>query len=202
MVLIDILNSIRKKVSHSIQDIPKDFPTINEVMQKYNEQNLPKSGIDLIKRFEGCHLIAYPDPKTKGKPYTIGWGNTLDLDGREFKLGQKITQEYADKLFEADCIKRMRVLQSTIPYWNDMNEQMRGSLLSFAYNLGSGFYNSYGFTTISKVLKNKNWSQVPTVMYLYRNPGSNVEVGLARRRLAEGILWKAGLDRFDEICYT
>ncbi len=198
MGLIDILNSIVKPRG----EVPKEFPTIKTMIEENNKTNLPKSGIEVIKRFEGCHLAAYPDPKTGGRPYTIGWGNTLDLDGREFKLGQVITQEYADKLLDKDCIKRMQVLQKTIPYWNEMNEQLQGTLLSFAYNLGSGFYNSQGFASISKVLKNKNWSQVPTVLYLYRNPGSNVEVGLARRRLAEGILWKAGLDKLDRSCYT
>jgi GH24 family phage-related lysozyme (muramidase) len=196
MGLIDILNSITKNTNPAI------YPTIRNVIEENNKTNLPKSGIDLIKRFEGCHLTAYPDPKTRGRPYTIGWGNTLDLDGREFKLGQTITQEYADKLLESDCVKRMQVLKRTIPYWNEMNEQLQGALLSFAYNLGSGFYNSHGLASISNVLKNKNWSQVPTIMYLYRNPGSNVEVGLARRRLAEGILWMAGLDKLDRSCYT
>src|SRR5690606_40537603 len=29
-------------------------------------------GLDLIKRFEGLSLTAYPDPGTGGKPWTIG----------------------------------------------------------------------------------------------------------------------------------
>jgi GH24 family phage-related lysozyme (muramidase) len=61
--------------------------------------------------------------------------------------------------------------------------------LSFSYNLGSNFYNSEGFNTITRVLKNKEWDKVPDALYLYRNPGSNVEAGLARRRKAEGKLW-------------
>jgi GH24 family phage-related lysozyme (muramidase) len=198
MGLIDILNSIGK----TRKKVEKDFPTIKQVIEKELAQGLPKSGIDLIKRFEGCHLVAYRDPKTGGKPYTIGWGNTRDIDGKEFKLGERITQEYADKLFEHVAYKKLEVLRKTIPYWSAMNEQMRGALLSFAYNLGSGFYNSRGFSTISKVLRDKEWSRLPTVIYLYRNPGTNVEAGLARRRLAEGILWQAGLDKLERSCYN
>lgn len=198
MGLIDILNSIIKPSVNTLVDVP----TIKTVIEKNNSITPPKSGIELIKRFEGCRLIAYPDPKTGGRPYTIGWGSTIDLDGLGFRLGYKITQEYADKLLESDCIKRMQALQKIIPYWNEMNEQLQGALLSFAYNLGSGFYNSDGFITISKTLKDKKWAQIPSVMYLYRNPGSNVEAGLARRRLAEGILWKAGLDKMDRSCYN
>ena len=72
-----------------------------------------------------------------------------------------------------------------------MNDNQRGALLSFAYNLGAGFYGSSDFTTITRVLKNKEWSKVPDAFYLYRNPGTRVEVGLARRRVAEGKLWSS-----------
>lgn len=58
----------------------------------------PACGIELIKRFEGCHLEAYPDPLTKAKPYTIGWGSTKKKDGTPFALGEVITQEEADEL--------------------------------------------------------------------------------------------------------
>jgi len=72
-----------------------------------------------------------------------------------------------------------------------MNERQQGALLSFAYNLGARFYGSSNFTTITRVLKNKEWSEVPNALYLYRNPGTNVERGLARRRTAEGKLWSS-----------
>lgn len=76
-----------------------------------------------------------------------------------------------------------------IPYWNEMNENQQGALLSFSYNLGANFYGTSNFNTISKVLKEKKWSDVPKVLELYRNPGTNVEKGLLRRRIAEGALW-------------
>jgi GH24 family phage-related lysozyme (muramidase) len=76
-----------------------------------------------------------------------------------------------------------------IPYWEEMNDNQRGALLSFAYNLGAGFYGGSNFNTITRVLKNKEWNKVPDALYLYRNPGTKVEKGLARRRTAEGKLW-------------
>jgi lysozyme len=60
----------------------------------------------LIKEFEGCHLNAYPDPLTGGLPITIGWGSTKDFNGDFFKLGRKITQEYADRLLIFDIEQR------------------------------------------------------------------------------------------------
>jgi len=77
-------------------------------------------------------------------------------------------------------------------FWNEMSDGKRGALLSFAYNLGAGFYGGDNFNTITKRLKNKEWDLVPDALYLYRNPGSNVEAGLARRRKAEGEAWKKG----------
>ena len=149
-----------------------------------------KAGIDLIKKFEGCHLKAYPDPLSGGLPITIGWGSTRKKNGTPFKLGDTITQKEADELLIAQCESQFLPSLSKIPYWNEMNDNQHGALLSFSYNLGANFYGSSNFNTITKVLKNKEWSKVPDALYLYRNPGSNVEAGLARRRKAEGDLWK------------
>ncbi len=134
-------------------------------------------------------MHSYPDPLTKGPPITIGWGSTKDFDGTPFKIGRTITQKYADTLLDFDLRNRFLPSLQKIPYWNEMNDNQRGALLSFAYNLGAGFYGSSDFTTITRVLKNKEWSKVPDALYLYRNPGTRVEAGLARRRTEEGKLW-------------
>ena len=148
-------------------------------------------GINLIKKFEGCHLNAYPDPLSGGLPITIGWGSTKDFDGTPFKMGRVITQKYADTLLEFDLKNRFLPMLQKIPYWNEMNENQQGALLSFAYNLGAGFYGSSNFNTITRVLKNKEWTKVPDALYLYHNPGTKVEAGLKRRRVAEGKLWSS-----------
>jgi lysozyme len=152
---------------------------------------VPLVGIELIKEFEGCHLHSYPDPLTGKEPITIGWGSTKDFNGQAFKLGKTITQEYANKLLEFDLTNRFFPTLQKIPYWGEMNDNQRGALLCFAYNLGADFYGNSDFTTITRVLKNKEWDKVPDALYLYRNPGSSVEAGLARRRKAEGDLWKS-----------
>jgi lysozyme len=161
-------------------------PTLND---------LPISGVSLIKEFEGCHLKAYYDPLTGGLPITIGWGSTRRKDGSRFMIGNQITQDEADDLLYFQLRREFIPSLTKIPYWNEMNDEMRGAILSFAYNLGAGFYGSSGFNTITNVLKNKEWSKVPETLKLYRNPGSNVEVGLLRRRVAEGNLFKKGLEK-------
>ena len=154
--------------------------------------DMPMMGLKLIKEFEGCHLKAYPDPLTGGLPITIGWGSTRKKDGSAFKLGDQITQQEADDLLISQCKSQFLPALRKIPHWNEMTDGKRGALLSFAYNLGAGFYGGDNFNTITKRLKNKEWDLVPDALYLYRNPGSNVEAGLARRRKAEGEAWKKG----------
>ena len=166
----------------------------NEYKQEQNDI-VPKCGLDLIKEFEGCHLSAYYDPLTGGLPITIGWGSTKDMNGKPFKITDKITQQQADELFEYQVRNQFIPPLTKIPYWNEMNDEMRGALISFAYNLGANFYGSSGFNTITRVLKEKSWHLVPEALYRYRNPGTSVEKGLARRRRAEGALWDKGLSK-------
>jgi lysozyme len=156
---------------------------------------LPLQGVALIKEFEDCHLKAYYDPLTGGLPITIGWGSTRRKDGTRFMIGNKITQEEADDLFYYQLRREFMPALSKIPHWEEMNDSQRGALLCFAYNLGRDFYGSPDFTTITRVLKNKEWDKVPEALELYRNPGSKVEAGLLRRRKAEGALWKSGLPK-------
>ena len=98
----------------------------------------------------------------------------------------------SDELLIEECKHNFLPSLRKIPYWSEMSDGKRGALLSFAYNLGAGFYGDGNFNTITKRLKNKEWDLVPDALFLYRNPGSNVEAGLARRRKAEGEAWKKG----------
>lgn len=154
--------------------------------------DIPTCGLDLIKRFEGCSLNAYPDPLTGAEPWTIGWGSTRDEQGKPFKRGDKITQDRADQLLSDQLANNYLPAIKKIPYYAEMSPEQVGALLSFAYNLGANFYGSPDFTTISRKLFNKDWTTIPDALLLYRNVGSPVEEGLKRRRVAEGALWSKG----------
>lgn len=141
---------------------------------------------ELISQFEGCHLNSYLCPAGVA---TIGWGSTRYPDGSRVRLGQSISQQRADELLNHEIERIVQVLKESIPYWDEMNINQKSALISFGYNLGAYFYNSSGFATISRVLTSKAWDEVPNAMYLYRNPGTHFEAGLARRRIAEGDLF-------------
>lgn len=143
---------------------------------------------ELIKEFEGCHLHAYRCPA--GVP-TIGWGSTRFPDGRVVTIGETITQQEADEMLVREITRTADALAESVPYWDEMDGNQQGALISFAYNLGRYFYGQPGFNTISRRLRDKDWALVPDAMLLYVNPGSSFEAGLRRRRIAEGQLWRS-----------
>ena len=148
------------------------------------------AALKLIQVFEACHLDAYLCPANR---WTIGWGNTRYQDGRAVKQGDSINRIEADMMLRQEVDRIAVKLAKDVPGWREMTDDQRSALVSFAYNLGAGFYDAVGFETISKRLKEKDWGKVPEAMMLYRNPGSNFEAGLKRRREAEGKLWSQGL---------
>jgi GH24 family phage-related lysozyme (muramidase) len=117
-------------------------------------------------------------------------GDTASVDWR---LGETITQDEADKLLITQLKKDYLPPLQKITSWNDLTDNQKGAILSFAYNLGANFYNASGFTSISRLLKNPDlWNdakEVTRIFALYCNPGSTVEAGLRRRRTREAQLW-------------
>jgi GH24 family phage-related lysozyme (muramidase) len=105
------------------------------------------------------------------------------------RRGDKINVIEADMLLRLE-VDRIADRLRAIPHWASMADPQRCALISFAYNLGTGFYGSAGFDTISAALRDKDWNAVPAALLLYRNPGTAVEAGLLRRRKAEGALWQ------------
>jgi GH24 family phage-related lysozyme (muramidase) len=148
----------------------------------------------LISSFEGFESQAYPDPASGGDPWTIGYGFTT-LNNKPVPPGTTISRQQADLLLDQGINAYAADLAESIPHWDAMHPDQRSALISFAWNLGLGFYGSEGFTTISRRLRDKDWSNVPNALRLYCNPGTPVEAGLLRRREAEGNIWTQGMER-------
>jgi GH24 family phage-related lysozyme (muramidase) len=144
---------------------------------------------DLIAEFEGYRGQPYKCP---AGVWTIGYGTTYYPDGtlvtpRDAAISKQRARELLDYHIDNAIVP---ILSSSIPTWGVMNGNQKAAIVSFAYNLGSHFYGSPNFNTITKALsKKENFSQVPAALLLYINPGSSFEAGLRRRRQAEGKLW-------------
>ena len=63
---------------------------------------LSKDGTLLIHNFEDCKLVAYPDPKTGGDPWTIGRGHT----GKDVHKGLVWTLAQCDDAFDIEYYTR------------------------------------------------------------------------------------------------
>jgi GH24 family phage-related lysozyme (muramidase) len=151
--------------------------------------------LPLVKEFEGCRLTAYPDPETGGEPWTIGWGSTRDSQGRQFKEGDRISQEQADALLRGRLEEDWRRLRDCIPIYKALSVNRQAALLSFTYNCGPRWFGAQGFDTLSAALRTGELEAVPAALMLYVNPGGPSEAGLRRRRKAEGALWSASPDQ-------
>ncbi|MDV3347738.1 D-Ala-D-Ala carboxypeptidase family metallohydrolase [Leptothoe sp. ISB3NOV94-8A] len=161
---------------------------------------LPRAGIELIKEFEGYakalsdgRAQAYADPLKGWALPTIGYGTTRYPDGVPVKQGDIINKDQAEEYLIDHVDKSCRKALEKIPTWNRMNINQRGALYSFAYNLGSGFYRGYNFESITRVCDSpEQWNDhrwIEAQFVKYRNPGTSVEEGLRRRRLAEAALF-------------
>src|SRR5574341_612772 len=91
------------------------------------------NGLQVLQYFEDCELEAYPDPGTKGPPWTIGWGHT----GPDVVPGLAWTRERADEvLLDVDLPPREQAVEqmATVP----MTQGQFDGLVDFAYNKGIG----------------------------------------------------------------
>ncbi|RDY30417.1 glycoside hydrolase family protein [Lachnotalea glycerini] len=127
-----------------------------------------ETGIELIKRFEGCRLKAYLCPANK---LTIGYGHTSNVTSN-----MTITQAQAESYLKEDLAK----FEANVNKYHDRytwNQNEFDALVSFAYNIGS----------IDQLIANgtRSRSVIAQKMILYVNKGTSFEKGLTVRREAE-----------------
>jgi len=134
--------------------------------------------INLIKKFEGCKLEAYKCPA--GIP-TIGYGSTLYANGQRIKLGDKITQQEADKLL-LDTLGTYELFVDANTR-DDINQSQFDALVDFAYNCGNG--NLKSSTLLKKVNENPLNPTIKDEFMKWTRANGKVMNGLINRRKAE-----------------
>jgi lysozyme len=143
---------------------------------------ITKQGIKLLHDFEGLRLSAYLCPAGVA---TIGYGNTFYEDGKPVKMGDKISKERAEQLFDNVVAKfGARVLPLLrVP----LKPNQFSALVSFAYNCGIG--NLQKSTLLKKVNLNPNDPTIKAEFLKWNKAGGKVLAGLTRRREAEATLY-------------
>ncbi len=140
-----------------------------------------QAAVDLVKHFEGLYLTAYRCPA--GVP-SIGYGHTAGV-----AMGETITAEQAEAYLSADLTSAAGQVDKlvTVP----LNDDQRGALSSFVFNLGAG---NLGSSTLLKMLNAGDYAgaagQFGRWVYATVNGVKTELPGLVARRAAESALFQ------------
>lgn len=167
----------------------KDWSAIAGNGNGADSASVPTQAVKIVAQFEGFVPHVYNDGVGVA---TIGYGTTAYPNGLPVRFGDpEIDQATAQQYLAHDLESTLNDLAASIPNWSQMNSNQISALISFGYNLGAYFYGDPGFASITTVLGNRDWSDVPKTLLLYSDPGDpNVHPGLLRRRTAEGELFE------------
>jgi GH24 family phage-related lysozyme (muramidase) len=150
-------------------------------------KTISETGLSLIKRFEGCRLIAYDDlqphvllmanSKIKGT-LTIGWGHTGGV-----YIGQTITQEEADSWLIRDLSRYIAYVNNLfyVPVVSKLNQNQFDALVSFCYNCGP--------ENLRKLCTSRTLSEISAKIPEYNKAAGKELLGLSNRRKAEKLLF-------------
>lgn len=132
-----------------------------------------QTGIDLIKRFEGCNLTAYQDP---AGVWTIGYGSVAP----EIATGMTITQDEAESMLlkHLDGVDSAMADMIKVP----VNQSQWDALADFTYNLGAENLKS---STLLLRLNQSNYAAASEQFSRWVFAGGQILPGLVARRKAE-----------------
>jgi lysozyme len=143
---------------------------------------ISKTGLDLIKQFEGFSSTVYICPA--GYP-TIGYGHVVKPQEREQFAGG-ITTEQAETLLRQDVQTAERgVLRLiTVP----LTDGQFDALVSFTFNLGAGALQR---STLRRKVNRGDHANVPAEFRKWVWAGERKLPGLVQRRLAESVFYQS-----------
>lgn len=141
----------------------------------------------LIKLFEGYakrlpngDCIAYPDPASGGKPWTIGYGST----GPDIVEGTVWTQQQALEALRGHVSYLATMVLTMAPNLAVEPPRRLAALISFAYNLGLG---NLRVSTLLRKVKEGDWEAASKEIVKWNKAQGRVLAGLTRRRQAESL---------------
>lgn len=139
--------------------------------------------VNIIKKFEGLKLKAYPDPGSGGLPITIGYGSTMYDDGKRINLGDVITEERATELLYWEVKQK----SSALKYLRGLNQNQFDAIVSFVYNVGIGAFES---STLKRLIVNNPSNPLIRDQFERWNKSrGRILNGLTKRRKEEADLY-------------
>lgn len=132
-------------------------------------------GYALTKDSEGLRLVAYPDPGTGGKPWTLGYGRAHGIE-----QGQTCTQEEAarwlvdDMAFANSAVNHLVTVPRT--------QGQHNACVDFVYNLGQG---AFGGSTLLRKFNAGDLEGASAEFPKWVHAGDQILPGLVKRRARE-----------------
>lgn len=121
--------------------------------------------LDDLKADEGLKLQAYPDPKSGGSPWTIGYGHT----GLNVHPGLTWTQAQAEQALGEDVASVKADLDRFYGWWRGLSDIRQDALVNMTFNLGIGGLRSFknmlwalrrqDFQTAAQEMLNSEWAR-------------------------------------------
>jgi GH24 family phage-related lysozyme (muramidase) len=193
---INIYNDIKEDVPTEITkeeisfDFHKAMDFLQSKIQKITTHEIPNkpsdTSLNLIKSFETLVLKAYA---IGDGMITIGWGHAEYLRTSKYKVGDTITKEEADALFEDDVQDRIKLMNAAIAKWpkeaqNKLTQSMYDALFSMWYNIGDTKFPASSFWKLMSQGKTVKAAKLIPNYWVGRS-GSKFNKGLRKRRVAE-----------------
>jgi len=155
---------------------------MNEAVKKPNRMRQSATAcalaVSLVGGFEGVRQNAYPDPATRGDPWTICYGHT----GADVTPGQRVSLAECHRLLLADLDREAAGIDKCLRPPQPMTDGRYVAVLSLAHNIG------VPGVCRSSVVRKLNAGDVQggcDSLLLYNRAAGLVMPGLTRRREKE-----------------
>lgn len=140
------LTNIKNIIKNDNIENKETIEVIEEVVEDIGFKNaleleVSENGINLIKDHEKLKLKAY---SIGDGMITIGYGHAERIGKSKYKLGQRISEETANMLFEKDLKNASDGVKRIFKQWSDngidvqITQDMFDSLVSMTFNSGIG----------------------------------------------------------------
>jgi lysozyme len=146
---------------------------------------VPKTAIQLAKRFEGFHLVPKVDP-ARAHPYicpagfwTIGFGHLCD------PKHPPITETEAEVYLARDLQTALAATLRYCPVLATEAEERLAAIVDFTFNLGAGRLQT---STLRRRINQRDWVAAKQELRRWVYGGGKVLPGLVARREAECVL--------------
>lgn len=140
-----------------------------------------RTGIDLIKKWEGCKLKAY---RCSAGVLTIGYGHTSAAGAPKVVEGMIITQAQADEILVRDLVKYEAAVQKALT--RSPNQNQFDAMVSLAFNIGPG---AFAKSSLVRKFNAGDLAGAADAFLLWRKAGGKVLPGLENRRKDERSLF-------------